>query len=63
MSDGRGFDKRKAWFFLFLIAIAILCIIVLIYTLTYANPHTAPTIKNGGHTLLRQVKPGSTVHS
>ena len=67
MADGGsyrcGLDKRKAFVFLILVAIGILCLVALTYMLFYAPPRTSPTIKNGGHTMLRQIEPVPTVHS
>jgi hypothetical protein len=64
-------DKRKACVFLILVAVALVCLCLLVYALMYAKPTTNPTIKNGGNSMIRQtVPPGprllpmeSTVHS
>ncbi|MDQ1451146.1 MAG: hypothetical protein QOK38_1012 [Acidobacteriaceae bacterium] len=53
----RGMDKRKVCVFLILVGIGILCLCVLAYTLFYAGPHSNPTIKNGGHSLVRRDAP------
>jgi hypothetical protein len=48
-----GMDKRKVCVFLILVAVAILCLCALVYMLFYANAHSNPTIKDGGHSLTR----------
>jgi hypothetical protein len=53
----RGLDKRKASVFLILVAVGILCICALAYMLFYATPHSNNTIKEGGHSLVRQEPP------
>jgi hypothetical protein len=53
----RGLDKRKACVFLILVAVGILCICALAYMLFYATPHSNTTIKEGGHSLLREEAP------
>lgn len=58
-----GLDKRKAVVFLILVAVGILCVIAVTYMLFFASPHTSSTIKNGGHTMLREIEPSPTVHS
>ena len=57
MSERSALDKRKVWLFLVLVAVALLCVVVLIYALMFARPRTTPTIQQHGHTLLRQTKP------
>lgn len=57
MSERRTLDKRKVWLFLVLVAVALLCVIWMIYALMFARPRTNPTIQQHGHTLLRQTKP------
>jgi flagellar basal body-associated protein FliL len=54
---GRGLDKRKACVFLILVAVGVLCICALAYMLFYATPHSNTTIKEGGHSLVRQESP------
>jgi hypothetical protein len=55
--DRGGLDKRKACVFLILVAVGILCICALAYMLFYATPHSNNTIKDGGHSLVRQEIP------
>jgi hypothetical protein len=52
-SIGRGMDKRKVCVFLILVAIGLLCLCILAYTLFYARPHANSTIQSGGHSSLR----------
>jgi hypothetical protein len=54
---GRGLDKRKACVFLILVAVGILCICALAYMLFFATPHSNTTIKEGGHSLVREEAP------
>jgi hypothetical protein len=49
----RGMDKRKVCVFLILVAVGVLCLCALVYMLFYANAHSNPTIKDGGHSLSR----------
>jgi hypothetical protein len=49
----RGLDKRKAAVFLLLVAVAVLCVLVLIYSLMHARPHADPTIEDQPHTSRR----------
>jgi hypothetical protein len=61
MAEGcarRGMDKRKVCVFLILIAVALLCFCVLMYTLFYARPHSNSTLKDGGHGLVQRDAPG-----
>jgi hypothetical protein len=53
----RGLDKRKACVFLILVAVGILCICALAYMLFFATPRSNNTIKQGGHSLVRQETP------
>ncbi|MEA2817867.1 MAG: hypothetical protein QOI93_5737 [Rhodospirillaceae bacterium] len=46
-------DKRKVCVFLILVAIGLLCLCILAYTLFYARPHANSTIQSGGHSSLR----------
>jgi hypothetical protein len=48
-----GMDKRKVCVFLILVGIGILCVLVMLYTLFFARPHTSPTIQNEPHSSLR----------
>jgi hypothetical protein len=48
-----GMDKRKVCVFLILVGIGILCLLLMVYTLFYARPHTDPTIQQGQHSSLR----------
>jgi hypothetical protein len=52
-SMDRGMDKRKVCVFLILVAIGLLCLCILAYTLFYARPHANSTIQSGGHSSLR----------
>lgn len=45
-------DKRKVCVFLILVAVGLLCLCVMVYTLFYARPRGNPTIQNG-HSSLR----------
>lgn len=57
-----GLSKRNICVFLILVGIAILCMLLMMYTLFYARPHASETIENGPHSSLR-LDPSSTVHS
>jgi hypothetical protein len=48
----RGLDKRKVCVFLILVAIGLLCLCVMVYTLFYARPRGTP-IQGGAHSSLR----------
>jgi type IV secretory pathway VirB3-like protein len=65
MDNCRGLDKRKAFVFVALVAIALLCIVVLVYSLMNAKPHTDPAIQNAPHSsLFRQPESvPASVHS
>ena len=60
-------DKRKVCVFLILVAVALLCVLVFVYTLFYAKPRTNPMIQEHGRSMLRRLSPGSpeivSVHS
>lgn len=57
-SIGRGgMHKGKVCVFLILVVVGILCICALAYMLFFATPHANTTIKNGGHSLVRQETP------
>jgi hypothetical protein len=57
-----GMDKRKVCVFLILVGIGVLCLLLLVYTLFYARPHTSPAIQNGQHSSLR-LDPSTVVRS
>jgi hypothetical protein len=52
-----GMDKRKVCVFLILVAVGILCLCALMYMLFYAGPHSNPTIKDAGHSLVQEDAP------
>jgi hypothetical protein len=58
----RSMDKRKVCVFLILVAIGLLCLCVMVYTLFYARPHGNSTIQNGAHSSLR-LDARTSVHS
>lgn len=60
-----GMDKRKVCVFLILVAVALLCVGIIAYSLFYAKPHADPTMQNAPHTgLLLQPEPApASVHS
>jgi hypothetical protein len=61
--NGRGtvdrFDKRKACVFLILVAIALVCVGVLVYTLFYARPHADPAIQKTSQGMVQQTIPSA----
>ena len=52
-----GLHKGKACLFVVLVAIAVLCVCLLLYMLFYAGPRANTTIRNTGHSLVRQTVP------
>jgi hypothetical protein len=60
-------EKRKVCVFLILIAVALLCVGVVVYTLFYTQPRTNPMIEEHGNSMLQHLSPGSpeitSVHS
>ena len=66
-STVESLDKRRVCVFLILVAVALLCVGVFVYTLFYAQPRTNPMIDEHGNSMLRNISPGSpkaeSVHS
>jgi hypothetical protein len=59
----RSMDKRKVCVFLILVAVGLLCLCVMAYTLFYARPRGNPTITNGGGQSSLRLDARTSVHS
>ena len=59
---GRSMDKRKVCVFLILVAVGLLCLCIMVYTLFYARPRANSDIQNGSHSSLR-LDARTSVHS
>jgi hypothetical protein len=58
-----GMGKGKVCVFLLLVGIGLLCVLMMVYTLFYARPHTDPTIQNSPHSSALRLAPQPAVRS
>jgi hypothetical protein len=61
-SEQCGMGKGKVCVFLVLVGAGLACVLLMMYMLFYARPHTDQTIQNGPHSSLR-LTPDTSLHS